>query len=65
MITEKQQQQGDVYSMSRDREPSPPSQHEKWKRTRQRQNREYTSDASRVVAEKIISRICYVYICVI
>lgn len=48
--------------MSRDRKPSPPSRHEKWKRVRQRPNREYTSDALRVVAEKIISRICCAYV---
>ncbi|CAL5209346.1 unnamed protein product [Lathyrus oleraceus] len=53
MIFEQRQQLKDGDSMSHDREPSPPSRHEKWKRARQRPNGDYTSDASRLVAEKI------------
>ncbi|KAK7305989.1 hypothetical protein VNO77_43903 [Canavalia gladiata] len=34
--------------------PSPPSRHEKWKRTRQKASGEYTSEPSRIVAEKIL-----------
>ncbi|CAL5191794.1 unnamed protein product [Lathyrus oleraceus] len=41
--------------MSHDREPSPPSQHKKWKRAQQRPNGNYTSDASRLVPKKIDS----------
>ncbi|KAK7361797.1 hypothetical protein VNO77_03881 [Canavalia gladiata] len=33
--------------------PSPPSRHEKWKRARQKATGEYTSEPSRIVAEKI------------
>ncbi|CAL5203364.1 unnamed protein product [Lathyrus oleraceus] len=53
VIDEKRQQLGDEDSLSRDRKPSPPSRNEKWKRARQRPNGDYTSDASRLVAEKI------------
>ncbi|CAL5198664.1 unnamed protein product [Lathyrus oleraceus] len=41
--------------MSHDREPSPPSLHEKWKRARLRPNGDYTSDTSKLVAERIDS----------
>ncbi|KAI5409798.1 hypothetical protein KIW84_055306 [Lathyrus oleraceus] len=44
---------GDEDSISRDCSPSPPSRHQKWKRDQLRPNGEYTSDASRTVAEKI------------
>ncbi|CAL5213631.1 unnamed protein product [Lathyrus oleraceus] len=44
---------GDEGSISHYHNPSPPSRHEKWKRTRLRPNGEYTSDTSRAVAEKI------------
>ncbi|KAK7339040.1 hypothetical protein VNO77_19682 [Canavalia gladiata] len=37
--------------------PFPPSRHEKWKRARQRAYGEYTSEPSRIVAEKIDSLI--------
>lgn len=53
----------DEDSISRDRNPSPPSRHKKWKMARIRPNEEYISDASRAVAEKIVSRICCAYIC--
>ncbi|CAL5211858.1 unnamed protein product [Lathyrus oleraceus] len=49
----KRQQIGDGDSVNRDQELSLPSQHEKWKRDQQRPNGDYTSDASRLVAEKI------------
>ncbi|CAL5210050.1 unnamed protein product [Lathyrus oleraceus] len=62
MIVEKRQQLGDRDSMSRDQEPSPPSLHEKWKRTRLRPNGDYTSDASKLVVERIISRSCCAYV---
>ena len=52
----KRQQIGDGDSVNRDQELSLPSQHEKWKRDQQRPNGDYTSDASRLVAEKIVSR---------
>ena len=35
----------------------PPSREEKWKRARTKKNGEYTSDASKVVAERIVSKI--------
>ena len=53
---------GDEDSISRDRNPSPPLRHEKWKRVRLRPNGEYTSDASRAVVEKIVSIICCAYV---
>ena len=56
IILEKQQETGD------DRIPSPPSRHEKWKRARLSAKGEYTSEASRVVAEKIVSMICFAYV---
>lgn len=34
---------------------SPPSRHDKWKRARQKKGGEYTTEATRVVAEKIVS----------
>ena len=37
--------------------PSPPSRHEVWKRARQKKGGEYTSKATQVVAEKIVSKI--------
>ena len=43
-------------SISLDRSPSPPSRHDKWKRARQRKDGEYTSDATREVAQRIVSR---------
>ncbi|CAL5190410.1 unnamed protein product [Lathyrus oleraceus] len=55
MIAKKIQQLGDEDSMSRDRNPSSPSRHDKWKRARKRSNGDYTSNASRLVAEKIDS----------
>lgn len=56
MIAEKRQQLGEGDSMSHDRELSPPSRHEKWKRDQLRPNGDYTSDASRLVAERILSK---------
>jgi hypothetical protein len=35
--------------------PSPPKRHEKWKRARLRENRDYTSKETCVVANKIVS----------
>jgi hypothetical protein len=35
----------------------PPSREDKWKRARTKKNGEYTSDATKVVAEKIVSKI--------
>ena len=58
MIVENIQQLGDEDSMSHDCNSSLSSRHEKWKMTRQRSNGDYTSDASRLVAEKIVSRNC-------
>lgn len=52
----------DEDSMSYDRNPYPPSQHEKWKMTQQRPNEEYTLNALRAVVEKIVSIICYAYV---
>lgn len=48
--------------MGRNHNPFPPSRYEKWKRPWQRPNREYTSDASRVGDEKIISMTCCAYV---
>lgn len=62
MIVEKRQQLGDGDSMSHDREPSSPSLHEKWKRDRLRPNGDYTSDASKLVAERIVSKTCCAYV---
>ncbi|XP_057452627.1 uncharacterized protein LOC130744462 [Lotus japonicus] len=53
MINEKRQELD--ASIELDRIPSPPSRHDKWKRARQRRRGEYTSEATRVVAEKIDS----------
>lgn len=58
LLQQKIQQLGDEESMSHDRNPSLPSRHDKWKRDLQRPNGDYTSDASRLVAEKIVSQIC-------
>lgn len=35
--------------------PSPPERHEKWKRARLKPSGDYTSEHSRLVAEKIVS----------
>ncbi|CAL5185087.1 unnamed protein product [Lathyrus oleraceus] len=55
MIEEKrkqlEQEMGD--SISLDRTPSPPARHEKWNRAHQRKCGEFTSEATREVAEKI------------
>lgn len=39
--------------------PEPPSRHERWKRARQKQGGEYTSEEARVVAEKIVRNILF------
>ncbi|CAL5196060.1 unnamed protein product [Lathyrus oleraceus] len=56
MINEKRKQRelelGDL-SKSLDHNPSPSSRQEKWKRARQRLGGEFTSKATRDVAEKI------------
>jgi hypothetical protein len=36
--------------------PSPPQRHEKWKRARIKLSGEYTSEETRVLAEKIVSK---------
>lgn len=52
---------GDEDSMSCYHIPYPPSQHEKWKKARQRPNGDFNSYASRAVVEKIISWIYCAY----
>lgn len=37
--------------------PSPPQRHEKWKRARLKPSGEYTSEDTRLVAEKIVSSV--------
>ena len=56
IMLEKQPQTGDNHI------PSPPSRHEKWKRARLRPNGEYTSEETRVVTEKIVSKIFFAYV---
>ena len=53
---------GDDDFMGRNHNPFPSSRYEKWKRAQQRPNREYTSDASIVGDEKIISMTCCAYV---
>lgn len=36
--------------------PSPPQRHEKWKRARLKPSGEYTSEETRLVAKKIVSK---------
>lgn len=36
--------------------PSPPSRHEMWKRARQTPSGEYTSEETRLIVEKIVSK---------
>jgi len=36
--------------------PSPPQRHEKWKKARQKPSGEYTSEATRLVVEKMVSK---------
>jgi len=44
-------------TLSDDLSLSPPSRHDTWKRARQKKGGEYTSEATKVVAEKIVSKI--------
>ena len=53
MVVEKRKRMED--SGEFDHIPSPPSRHDKWKRARQKKGGEYTTEAARVVAEKIVS----------
>ena len=41
--------------------PSPPTRHEKWKKARQRRSGDYISDEARIVAEKIVSNLFYLF----
>jgi len=41
--------------LSDDLSLSPPSRHDIWKRARQKKGGEYTSEAAKVVADKIVS----------
>lgn len=55
MIKEKRKQREQElrdHSLSLNRSPSPPLHHDKWKRARQKLEGEFTSGATRVVAEK-------------
>jgi hypothetical protein len=55
MMTEKISLQDST--LSDERSPSPPPRHESWKRARHGKDGEYKSTATKVVADKIVSKI--------
>jgi hypothetical protein len=55
MINEKRSLQDST--LSDERSPSPPPRHESWKKARQGKDGEYKSTATKVVADKIVSKI--------
>jgi hypothetical protein len=55
MMAEKRSLQDST--LSDERSPSPPPREEKWKRARQGKDGEYKSAATKVVADKIVSKI--------
>ena len=56
MMAEKLKERQDAAGGSQVPPPSPPQRHESWTRARQRPSGEYTSEETRVVAEKIVSK---------
>jgi hypothetical protein len=56
MVKEKLKQKQESLGGSVAAPPSPPARHEQWKRARQKPSGDYTSEDTRIIAEKIVSK---------
>jgi hypothetical protein len=56
MMKEKLKQKQESLGGSVAAPPSPPARHEQWKRARQKPSGDYTSEDTRIIAEKIVSK---------